>query len=132
MTKTSAYGRPPIKSFIGWSRGALAIAGVIGLAAGSAVEPRVITIVSGTYGQNCGVPRGNATSDFARQCEGRVACNYELDRVLTGDPAVGCQKNFLAEWRCTRSEFHIAMLSPEAGAGSVLMLNCAQERGAGK
>jgi len=50
----------------------------------------------------------------------------------TFNVAYGCPKDFLAEWRCGETEFHTAMLSPEAGAGSTLVLSCVRQTGAGK
>jgi hypothetical protein len=105
---------------------------IAALATGSAAQAATIQIVSGTYGQNCGAQRGNATRDLETQCDGRATCEYRIDGRTMRDPAVGCQKDFLAEWRCDETDIHIAMLSPEAGNGSTLVLSCVNPTGAGK
>lgn len=105
---------------------------IVALASGSAAQATTIEIVSGTYGQNCGAQRGNATRDLNTQCDGRATCEYRVDRRSIPDPAVGCRKDFLAEWRCDETDVHVAMLSPEAGTGSTLVLGCVSPTGAGK
>jgi hypothetical protein len=105
---------------------------IAALLASSSAHALAIKVVSGTYGQNCGAQRGNATPDLATQCDGRDTCEYRVDRRSVLDPAAGCPKDFLAEWRCGKTEFHTAMLSPEAGAGSTLVLSCVRQTGAGK
>jgi hypothetical protein len=106
--------------------------GIAALLASSSAQAIAIKVVSGTYGQNCGAQRGNATSELATRCDGRDTCEYRVDRRRILDPAAGCPKDFLAEWRCGKTEFHTAMLSPEAGAGSTLVLSCVRQTGAGK
>jgi hypothetical protein len=108
-----------------------AMLAIIVLAASSSAEARAIKVVSGTYGGSCGAPHGNATRDFACQCDGRETCPYVVGRALTDHPGVGCPRDFQAEWLCTDSEFHTATLSPEA-AGSTLVVSCVKETGAGK
>jgi hypothetical protein len=108
------------------------IFGIAALLASSSAQAIAIKVVSGTYGQNCGAQRGNATPDLATRCDGRDTCEYRIDRRRILDPAAGCPKDFLAEWRCGKTEFHTAMLSPEAGAGSTLVLSCVRQTGAGK
>ena len=105
---------------------------ITALIASSSAQGIAIEVVSGTYGQNCGAQRGNATPDLATRCDGRDTCEYRIDRRRILDPAEGCPKDFLAEWRCGKTEFHTAMLSPEAGAGSTLVLSCVRQTGAGK
>jgi hypothetical protein len=132
MTKAPENRRDKSTVLVGDIRCVLAILGIIVLAASSSAEARAIKVVSGTYGRNCGAPVGNATRDFARQCDGQETCRYILDKARMGDPAVGCRKDFQAEWLCTDTEFHTAVLSPEAGAGSTLVLSCVEETGAGR
>jgi hypothetical protein len=108
---------------------------VFGIAAwvvSASAQATGIKVVSGTYGQNCGAQHGNATPDLETQCDGRDTCEYRVDRRTIRDPAPSCPKDFLAEWRCGEAEFHTAMLSPEAGAGSTLVLTCVRQTGAGK
>jgi hypothetical protein len=109
--------------------------GVAALVASSSAQAIAIEVMFGTYGQNCGAQRGNATADLATRCDGRDGrdtCEYRIDRRRILDPAAGCPKDLLAEWRCGKTEFHTAMLSPEAGAGSTLVLSCVRQTGAGK
>ncbi|MGF6753647.1 hypothetical protein [Paraburkholderia sp. GAS42] len=107
------------------------IATMILVCACATSHAETIRILSGTYGENCGVRRGNATGDLALHCNNRDACDYVVDRSRIGEPAVGCQKNFLAEWSCGSAERHTAEVSPEAGAGSTLVLSCIPMTGAG-
>ena len=108
------------------------IFGIAALLASSSAQAIAIKVVSGTYGHNCGAQRGNATSDLATRCDGKATCEYRIDQRRILDPAEGCPKDFLAEWRCGKTEFHTAMLSLEAGAGSMLVLSCVRQTGAGK
>jgi hypothetical protein len=105
---------------------------IAALMASSSAQAIAIKVVSGTYGQNCGAQRSNATPDLAARCNGKDTCEYRVDRRRILDPTAGCRKDFLAEWRCGKTEFHTAMLSPEAGAGSTLVLSCVRQTGAGK
>jgi hypothetical protein len=122
--ESTARGHCESTVLSGIIRGAWAISIVVALAAGSSVDARTIKIIAGTYGQNCGAPRGNATKDLAAHCDNRHSCRYRIDKTAIGDPAVGCQKDYLAEWRCSDTELHAAAISPEAGAGSTLVLSC--------
>jgi hypothetical protein len=108
------------------------IFGIAALLASSSAQAIAIKVVSGTYGQNCGAQRGNATSDLATRCGGRDTCEYRIDQRTILDSAAGCPRDFRAAWRCGKTEFHTAMLSPEAGAGSTLVLSCVRQTGAGK
>lgn len=108
-----------------------AMAGMVLLAGVSSVEARTIKIISGTYGANCGAVSGNATRDLTRQCDGRDTCEYVPDRKRISDATRVCKKNLQADWRCTDSEFHTAMLSPEAGTNSTLVLSCIEQKGPG-
>ncbi|MGU7768804.1 hypothetical protein ACV229_01295 [Burkholderia sp. MR1-5-21] len=94
-------------------------------------DARTIDIVSGTYGQNCGARRGNATHDLARRCDGRLTCDYILNRTF-GAGAASCRRGFLAEWRCSNTEFHTAALSAGAKSGDVLVLSCERQDGPGR
>lgn len=106
---------------------------IVILATGTSADARTIRVVSGSYGQNCGAPSGNATHDLFSRCDGRERCEYVLNSGFAAvDPSPGCQKDFLAEWRCNDTEFHRAVLSPGAGKGDELVLSCIQETGAGK
>lgn len=98
----------------------------------SSAEAREIKVVSGTFGENCGASRGNATADLARQCDGLQTCRYVLHEAPTHAPSVRCRTDFRAEWFCTDTEFHTATLGAKAEPGSTLVLSCVEEAGAGK
>jgi len=86
-----------------------------------------IAVVAGTYGKNCGVPHGNKTEDLARACNDKRHCEYVIDYTIIGDPAVGCSKDYFAEWRCGNDHILRSMLvSPEAGFGKKITLICPQ------
>jgi hypothetical protein len=90
-----------------------------------APHARGIEVVAGTYGQNCGASHGNVTADLASKCNGLQECDYRVDWQVIGDPAVGCGKEYAAEWRCGDSETtHEASAPGEAGYGSVVILKC--------
>ncbi|MBK3745230.1 hypothetical protein G3A39_39285 [Paraburkholderia aspalathi] len=112
-----------------------AIAGILAVAASSSAEARAIRIISGTYGTKCGTPRGDATHDLARQCDGLQTCPYILRKALTGAPSKDCHSDHMdlhVEWLCTDTEFHTATISAEAGPGSRLVLSCVEETGPGR
>jgi hypothetical protein len=86
-----------------------------------------IHVVAGTYGANCKAPHGNKTAHLAAACNGRSDCTYKIDYTVIGDPAVGCGKDYVAEWRCGgRQEVHRVGASPEAGYGKTVSLTCPQ------
>ncbi|KXU98192.1 hypothetical protein CR51_21855 [Caballeronia megalochromosomata] len=110
---------------------ACAIAGIAVLGCFSNLDARTITVLSGTYGANCGAPAGNATGDLVRQCDGRDTCQYVPDRQSIGYTARSCGKELQADLRCTGTEIYTAMLSPEAGTDSTLVLSCIEHNGPG-
>ncbi|MBF0542174.1 MAG: hypothetical protein HQK91_12085 [Nitrospirae bacterium] len=86
-----------------------------------------ITVISGTYGSNCGQPTGNKTNFLANACNGQSSCAYTVNYTVIGDPAVGCVKNYVAEWRCgDRGKIRRAEITapPEAGFGKQVVLTC--------
>ena len=104
-----------------WANSVYQLAGTVApQPAGSAIQ-----VIAGTYGANCGQPRGNKTAHLATACNGRDACEYTVNYQVIGDPAVGCQKNYVAEWQCGgTSRVLQAGAAPEAGYGSKIMLSC--------
>lgn len=106
-----------------------------------------IAIVSGTWGANCGAPRGNVTRDLARHCNGLRTCGYVLDARAMGAPSSrvqgmppsirneassrACRVDYRAQWRCGGHEFHDAALSAGASPGDTLVLSCVHETGPG-
>jgi hypothetical protein len=84
-----------------------------------------IRIVAGSYGQNCRAAHGNTTPHLQQTCDGQAVCAYRVDYKVIGDPAYGCQKDYVAEWRCGRDPtLHRATAAPEAGFGSIVQLSC--------
>lgn len=84
-----------------------------------------IFVVSATYGENCGAPQGNATSDVRMACNALKCCSYTVDVSLLGDPSPGCGKGFSVEYIC-KPGHHLnrVELPGEAGFGSKATLNC--------
>ena len=94
-----------------------------------------IEVVAGSYGSNCSaaqfgdsIARGNVTSHLAAACNGKKSCDYTVDYTVIGDPAYGCVKTYVAEWRCGGdSTVHLVQADGEAGYGSIVTLRCAGE-----
>jgi beta-lactam-binding protein with PASTA domain len=99
-----------------------------------------IEVVAGTYGGNCpreqfgnAIDRGNVTAHLASACNGKESCDYTVDHTVIGDPAYGCVKTYVAEWRCGGdSAVHQAQPAAEgeAGYGSIVSLSCGPAAGA--
>jgi hypothetical protein len=102
------------------------------VSANAGAQMHEITIESGTYGANCGAPRGNLTRELARHCNGRESCAFAVPGLHKGGLTRGCASDFHAEWHCDHADFHSAALSPGAKSGDTLVLGCVESRGAGK
>jgi esterase/lipase superfamily enzyme len=90
------------------------------------VSAAAVKVVSATYGQNCGVARGNVTPRLASVCDGKNVCRYIIDYQVLGDPAPGCAKTFVAEWTCSNGGAPRSVTIPgEAGFKSPVVLSCA-------
>ena len=98
----------------------------------AAAQSSTVTIVSGTYGPNCGAPQGNLTADLALRCNGRDTCSYSLPGSIARDGRQACRGSFVAEWRCGQHESHVAMLGAGATPGDELVMTCVRFGGAGK
>lgn len=83
-----------------------------------------INVIAGSYGINCGASHGNKTNHLASQCNGKDRCSYKIDYTVIGDPAVGCGKDYIAEWQCGSGPTKSAKANAEAGFGSVIVLTC--------
>src|SRR5262249_27590357 len=97
---------------------------ILAMAAKPKNEPKV-TIVSATYGGNCGAPPGNVTRSLQAACTGQETCDYVVDVSVLGDAAPGCSKSFSVHYRCgsiSRTE----EVAPEAGFGTRIEL-CAKK-----
>jgi len=87
-------------------------------------EP-IIQVVAGSYGLNCKAPAANKTDHLRQACDGKPSCSYRVDVNAIGDPALGCAKEYLAEWRCGADPtVHKASAPPEAGYGKIVELRC--------
>lgn len=91
--------------------------------------PRIVAsgiqVVAGTYGRNCKQPRGNKTAHLAKECNGKASCDYVVSSQELGDPASGCSKDYVAEWRCgSDPTLRRAVVSPEAGYKKRVSLTC--------
>ena len=95
-------------------------------------QTSTVTVVSGTYGPNCGAPQGNLTADLARRCNGRDTCSYPIPRSIARNGRQACRGSFVAEWRCGPQESHVAMLGVGATPGDKLVMSCVRFNGAGK
>jgi hypothetical protein len=94
-----------------------------------------IGVVSATYGLNCkGFPvpapfpnlaaPGNVTRAVKRACDARQRCEFLVDTAKIGDPANGCGKDFLVEYKCGETgPVKSAFLPPEA-YGKKVFLSC--------
>ncbi|MGV2291637.1 hypothetical protein AAHK20_23200 [Trinickia sp. YCB016] len=132
MNATRTNSRGDSAGHVGVVRCVCAILSLAVCASACAAQEREIRIVSGTYGGSCGAPRGNATADLARQCDGKITCPYVLTQSREGQRRAACRDDFLAEWTCKDAEFHAASLSPDVTPGSTLVLSCVWPTGAGK
>ncbi|NML34586.1 hypothetical protein [Paraburkholderia antibiotica] len=113
-------------------RGLLCVSGMLALSGHAGADEHAITIVSGTYGENCGAARGNLTGDIARHCNGRQTCDYSMPARQQGSTTAACPGDFLAQWHCDGTDGHSAALSAGARPGDTLVLSCVESRGAGK
>ncbi len=85
-----------------------------------------VQVVGGSYGLNCKAAAGNKTAHLAQSCNGQQVCRYRIDHKVIGDPAVGCPKEYVAEWRCGNgNQVFQAKAGAEAGFGTVIELSCA-------
>lgn len=70
-----------------------------------------ISIVSGSFGKNCGASYGNATPHLASSCNGKTSCTYVVNYTVIGDPCPYKNKSYIAEWRCgNNSNIHQAQV----------------------
>jgi peptidoglycan/LPS O-acetylase OafA/YrhL len=90
-----------------------------------AVPANAIKVRSASYGGNCGVPTGNATSDVQLSCDGDRNCTYTVDVERLGDPAPSCAKAFALEYECAPGGAALkAEVAGEAGFGKSVDLQC--------
>jgi hypothetical protein len=95
----------------------------------------VIHVVDATYGLACKdfappsdhpnlVKVGNFTALLTSVCDkAKGACSFAVDAVKDGDPAPGCAKDFIANWRCgSDKKVHRFYLTVEASGRSALLI----------
>jgi hypothetical protein len=95
----------------------------------------VIHVVDATYGLACkdyvppsGRPNlvkiGNYTAALTSACDKtKGACSFAIDADKMGDPANGCGKDFIANWRCGGDQkIHQVYLPVEAHGRSALLI----------
>jgi hypothetical protein len=102
----------------------------------SAQDPNadVIHVADATYGLACrdfvppsGKPNlvktGNATAALKSACDkAKTTCLFVVDAVQLGDPANGCGKDFVANWRCgSDQKVHEFYLTAEAHGRSAVL-----------
>lgn len=102
----------------------------------TAADAGDIRITEATYGKNCEhyqpppgnanqVRDGNATGSVAAACARATAsCQYAVDVAKLGDPASGCGKDFLVNWRCGTGRTIRQAYLPAEGQGSVALIAC--------
>jgi len=104
---------------------AAAFSVVLTTAAAVAQPSEKIHALVATYGENCGAPRGNATSDVQMNCDGDRKCTYTVDVQRLGDPAPGCRKVFTLDYQCAPGGPPVKVDVPgEAGLGTSVELSC--------
>ena len=94
----------------------------------------VIHVVDATYGQACKdfvppdgranlVKTGNVTAALTSACDkAKTTSLFAVDAVQIGDPAPGCGKDFIANWRCGNDQkVHQFYLTAEANGRSALL-----------
>ena len=94
----------------------------------------MIHVVDATYGQSCkdfvppsGKPNlvkvGNLTAGLMqRMRKAKTTCMFAVDADKLGDPANGCGKDFIANWRCgSDPKVHRFYLTGEPSGRSALL-----------
>ena len=69
-------------------------------------------------------PAGNATGSVARRCEGNLNCEYPIDTSQLDDPAPGCPKNFIINYRCFDGARDRRVVVDAEASGNVASLTC--------
>jgi hypothetical protein len=95
-----------------------------------ALSNTTIDVISATYGERCGVSRGDATWSVAGQCDHRQNCPYTISEGTLGDPAHGCDKDFDVDYACgtvdTTSSGRVAQHVSQEANGKQMTLDCTQ------
>lgn len=89
------------------------------------------TVMSATYGGNCGAPIGNVTSKVGQQpgvkqpvaCNWVDSCSIPISNQTFGDPKPGCRKSFGVAYTCGGKPFTKNLGYAE---GQTMILDCRQ------
>jgi hypothetical protein len=96
----------------------------------------VIHVADATYGLVCkdfvppsGKPNlvklGNVTAALTSACDkAKASCLFAVDAVQLGDPANGCGKDFVANWRCGSDQKLHQFYLPAEASGRSAVLSC--------
>jgi hypothetical protein len=107
-----------IAGFWGWANSLTSIA---------VAEPAegTISVVSASFGTNCGASKDNALQYVRSACTGKRQCTYSFDWREIGNPARTCAKQFQVEWTCSRSGSILSLrLPPDPLQGTPVSLDC--------
>ena len=85
-------------------------------------QQATIAVTSATYGGSCKAPKGNVTQALQTACNGKASCQYMVSVTVLGDPARGCQSDFVVEWTCGSGPGNSASLPAEANGNKVNMV----------
>jgi hypothetical protein len=92
-----------------------------------------ITVLSASYGANCGLPKGNETASLAKRCNGRRHCDKRVkDTIIPSQRnQYPCRKKYEVEWTCGVDQADTHHLASDRAENSVarLRLGCGPENG---
>ena len=84
-----------------------------------------IHVISASWAENCGAPKGNATQWVKSACAGERECNFVFDWRLLGNPAPTCNKQFSIEWTCSADGPVLKIiLPPDPTQDAIAPLSC--------
>jgi hypothetical protein len=98
--------------------------------------PERIAIVEASYGLNCSayrvtppaintVARGNWTRPVATACNGRATtCSFPVNVTDLGDPAPGCEKDFVVKWKCDGADRTNERTQAKEAHGKTVTISC--------
>ncbi len=90
-----------------------------------AMAGNTITVGNATYGRNCTTNAVNATAKVSAKCDGKASCLYPVDVSDLGDPAYGCQKEFVVTWTCSANPGNLQSVTvPKEATGGTANLFC--------
>ncbi len=103
---------------------ALLLSALVAASASEASAQPTITVLDATYGERCGVSRGNATWSVAPTCNGFQSCTYNISVGTLGDPKRGCEKDFVVRYKCSNSTASLNAVAPAEANGRNVSLSC--------